>query len=86
MSGAASLSVRGQLAGKRILITGATGFLGKVLLEKIIRDVPEVAGVVLLIRGSERLATARDRFDGEVVASSAFDRLRREDAAVLRTF
>jgi nucleoside-diphosphate-sugar epimerase len=86
MSGAASLSVRGQLAGKRILITGATGFLGKVLLEKIIRDVPEVAGVVLLIRGSERLATARDRFDGEVVASSAFDRLRREDAAGLRTF
>ena len=86
MSGAASLSVRGQLAGKRILITGATGFLGKVLLEKIIRDVPEVAGVVLLIRGSERFATARERFDGEVVASSAFDRLRREDAAGFRAF
>ncbi|WP_425562123.1 SDR family oxidoreductase [Litoribacillus peritrichatus] len=38
---------RSLLKDKRILITGTTGFLGKVLLEKIIRNIPEVASVKL---------------------------------------
>ena len=42
-----------QLAGKRVLITGTTGFLAKVLLEKLIRDVPDIQQFVLLIRGNK---------------------------------
>lgn len=38
------------LAGKDIFITGATGFLGKVLLEKIIRCTPNVRNIYILIR------------------------------------
>lgn len=36
--------------GKSIFITGATGFLGKVLLEKLLRQVPDLLSVYLLIR------------------------------------
>ena len=37
-------------AGRSIFITGATGFMGKCLLEKILRDLPEVEQVYILIR------------------------------------
>jgi fatty acyl-CoA reductase len=37
-------------ADKSILITGATGFLGKVLIEKLLRSCPEVKKIYVLIR------------------------------------
>jgi len=35
---------------KQILITGTTGFLGKVILEKVLRSLPDVEKIYLLIR------------------------------------
>jgi len=67
---------RSLINGKRLLITGTTGFLGKVVLEKIIRDIPEVAGVTLLIRGSKKFSNAENRFNAEILNSSIFDHLR----------
>jgi alcohol-forming fatty acyl-CoA reductase len=80
------ISVQGQLAGKRILITGATGFLGKVVIEKIIREIPDVDKIILLVRGNDRCPSARERFDREIAASTIFDRLRRESPARFRQF
>ncbi|XP_008309561.1 fatty acyl-CoA reductase 1 isoform X2 [Cynoglossus semilaevis] len=37
-------------AGKHVLITGATGFMGKVLLEKLLRSCPQVRLVYVLVR------------------------------------
>ncbi|XP_034082963.1 fatty acyl-CoA reductase 1 isoform X1 [Gymnodraco acuticeps] len=37
-------------AGKTVLISGATGFMGKVLLEKLLRSCPEVKSVFVLVR------------------------------------
>lgn len=37
-------------SGKNVFITGATGFLGKILMEKIIRSCPDVEGIYLLMR------------------------------------
>ncbi|KAF0040911.1 hypothetical protein F2P81_006809 [Scophthalmus maximus] len=37
-------------AGKNVLITGATGFMGKVLLEKLLRSCPEVKAVYVMVR------------------------------------
>lgn len=36
--------------GKTIFITGGSGFLGKVLIEKILRKCPEIERIYLLIR------------------------------------
>ena len=75
------LDVHGALAGKRILVTGTTGFLAKVVLEKLIRTVPDVGRIVLLIRGD-----ARGRFEREIATSSIFERLRAERPQFLDAF
>ena len=80
------ISVKGQFAGKRILITGTTGFLGKVVIEKIIRDIPDVEKLILLVRGNDKYPTARERFDHEIALSTIFDRLKDESAACFRQF
>lgn len=37
-------------AGKSVFITGASGFMGKVLLEKLLFGCPELKNVYILIR------------------------------------
>ena len=63
------------LAGKRIAVTGATGFLGTALTERLLRSVPGCE-VALLIRPGRR--GAPDRVRREVLRNNCFDRLRRE--------
>ena len=43
------LSIAADLAGTRILVTGATGFLGTALVERLLRSVPECEVVVLVL-------------------------------------
>ncbi len=74
-----SSKVLKQLRGKHVLVTGTTGFLGKVVLEKLMRSVPEIGGIHLLIRGNKRYPDARSRFLNEIATSSVFDRLRADD-------
>ncbi|WP_372748442.1 SDR family oxidoreductase, partial [Litorivivens sp.] len=71
--------VQRQLTGKHVLITGTTGFLGKVVLEKLLRDLPTIGGIYLLIRGNRANPTARERFLAEVASSSIFNTLRQHD-------
>ena len=56
-----SPSIVEKLAGKRVLITGVTGFLGQVVLERLLLDFPETR-VVVLVR-SQTGATAQERLD-----------------------
>lgn len=77
--------VRVAFAGKRILLTGATGFVAKVLLEKLIRTVPDLGRIVLLIRAGDH-GDARRRFEREIAASSVFDHLRAVRPAWLERF
>jgi len=79
------LSVQASLAGKRILLTGSTGFLAKVVLEKLIRAVPDVGGLILLIRDADG-ADARQRFERDIATSSVFDTLRAQRPAFLARF
>jgi len=67
------------LAGKRILVTGATGFLGTALVERLLRSVPGCE-VVALVRPTRR-STAAARLAREVVRNDCFDRLRSEFGA-----
>lgn len=43
-------SVATYYNGKSVLITGATGFMGKVLVEKLLRSSPDVKTVYILVR------------------------------------
>ena len=58
-----------------MLLTGVTGFLGKVILEKYLYSVSTLDKVYVLIRGKEG-ADLFERFKKEVVSSACFDRLR----------
>lgn len=62
------------LAQKRIAVTGATGFVGTALIERLLRCVPDCELVALVRPG--RRATAQRRFDREVLRNDAFDALR----------
>lgn len=85
-AGMSSSKVLEQLRGKHVLVTGTTGFLGKVVLEKLIRAVPDIGGIHLLIRGNGRYADARSRFLNEIATSSVFDRLRHEIGEAFEVF
>ncbi|MGO2135868.1 fatty acyl-CoA reductase [Marinobacter sp.] len=85
-AGVSSSKVLEQLRGKHVLVTGTTGFLGKVVLEKLMRAVPGIGGIHLLIRGNKRHPDARSRFLDEIATSSVFDRLREESPEAFEAF
>lgn len=78
--------VRQTLNGKNILITGCTGFLGKVLLEKIISSIPKIGSINILIRGSSSYKNGRERFEQEILTSSIFNTLKDKDPAAFESF
>jgi len=65
-----------DLAGKRVAVTGATGFLGTALVERLLRCVPGCE-IVVLVRPGQRLSAA-DRTRREILRNDCFDRLRSE--------
>lgn len=49
-------------SGADIFITGGTGFLGKVLIEKLLRSCPDIGTIYLLMR-SKRGQKGQDRIN-----------------------
>jgi len=66
-------SIVDALAGKRIFLTGVTGFLGQVILERILLDLPDTQ-VTVLVRGQQS-STAVDRVH-YLTRKPAFDHLK----------
>src|SRR3954468_24735214 len=64
------------LAGKRLLLTGVTGFVGEALLERILHDLPDTS-VVVLVRPRGGLS-ATDRVT-QLLRKPAFERVRDRD-------
>ena len=65
-----------DLAGRRIAVTGGTGFLGTALVERLLRSVPGCE-VVLLVRPGQHQEPA-ERTRREILRNDCFDRLRTE--------
>ncbi|KAJ7416794.1 Fatty acyl-CoA reductase 1 [Willisornis vidua] len=70
------VSIPEYYEGKNVLLTGATGFMGKVLLEKLLRSCPKVKAVYVLVRNKAG-QTPEARID-EITSCKLFDRLRDE--------
>src|SRR5580692_4989654 len=70
------MPIERDLRGRHFFITGATGFLGTALVERILRCVPE-AEITVLVRPGRR-ADAAARLAREVVRNDCFNRLREE--------
>ena len=76
------MSVRKQLEGSRLLVTGVTGFLGKVWVAMMLDHASEIGRMVVLIRG-RRGESAEQRFARIVERSPAFRPLRERWGAEL---
>jgi alcohol-forming fatty acyl-CoA reductase len=75
-------SVAEALAGKRIAITGSTGFLGTALVERLLRAVPGCE-LVLIVRAGRRTTPAA-RAKREIFANDAFRTLKGFDEEIAR--
>lgn len=80
----------GYYRGKNLLVTGATGLVGKVLLDAILRNLPTVNRVFVMIRprmdgAGTRLASA-EVLEKEIISSTAFDFLRERHGAGFDAF
>ena len=67
------LMIAESLAGRRIAITGSTGFVGTALVERLLRSAPGCE-LYLIVRGGRRGAASRIK--REILNNDAFDRLR----------
>ena len=69
--------IKEAFRGKTILVTGTTGFLGKSIVEKCLRSIPDVGRINLAIRSSARRPAA-ERLEREILSSPAFRRLKEQ--------
>ncbi|RLN33084.1 alcohol-forming fatty acyl-CoA reductase-like [Panicum miliaceum] len=76
----AAAKVAGCFRDRTILITGSTGFLGKLLVEKILRVQPGVKKLYLLVRAPDD-AAAEQRVLHEIVGKELFSVLREKHGA-----
>lgn len=74
-------SIPDTYAGRSLFITGATGFMGKVLVEKLLRDCGDVKSIYLLIRTKKGIDAAQRRDD--YLKHLVFDRIRETNRAQL---
>ncbi|KNC33921.1 putative fatty acyl-CoA reductase [Lucilia cuprina] len=68
-------------ANREIFITGGTGFLGKALIEKLLRDCPKIKVIYILLRG-KRSFSVEERME-EFKKHKIFDRIHQQCPEVL---
>ncbi|XP_041072312.1 fatty acyl-CoA reductase 1 isoform X2 [Carcharodon carcharias] len=69
-------SIAAYYAGKNVLITGATGFMGKVLVEKLLRSCPELKAIYILVR--PKAGQSMQERVTDMMKCKLFDRVRED--------
>ncbi|XP_011707146.1 PREDICTED: putative fatty acyl-CoA reductase CG5065 [Wasmannia auropunctata] len=75
-TGALRTPIQSFYAGQSVFITGGTGFLGKILIEKLLRSCSDIEAIYLLIR-SKKDKSPESRLN-EMFNSILYDRVRVE--------
>ncbi|KAL6446637.1 hypothetical protein ACFW04_001253 [Cataglyphis niger] len=78
----AAKSIPTFYAGQSIFLTGATGFLGKVLIEKILRCCPNIGEIFILMRPKKGLSL-NERLE-KMLNLPIYDKLREEQPSNIR--
>ncbi|KAK6259300.1 hypothetical protein SCA6_013774 [Theobroma cacao] len=73
------------LQGKNYFITGATGFVGKVFVEKMLRAVPNVGKIFLLIKAKDKEAATK-RLQDQIMDTELFKSLEKVHGTSYKTF
>ncbi|XP_035466046.2 fatty acyl-CoA reductase 1 isoform X1 [Scophthalmus maximus] len=76
-AGGSMASIAEYYAGKNVLITGGTGFMGKVLVEKLLRSCPEVKALYLLVR--PKAGQSMQQRVSDMMKCKLFDRVREDN-------
>ena len=74
-------SVRGALAGRHVLLVGGSGFIGKVWMASLLRDLPEIGRLTLLVRSRNETSSV-ERFERIERESPVLEALRAEGVPV----
>ncbi len=69
------LSVCEAFAGRTVLLTGVTGFVGSLVLEQLLRTCPEIAKIYVVVRQKHGVST-QDRFHKMLNTNPLFHLLR----------
>lgn len=77
-----TISIPEFFADRDIFITGGTGFMGKILIEKLLRSCPSVNNIFTLIR-SKKNSTIDQRIE-DLKTLPVFDRIRSENPDYLK--
>ncbi|KAK7868009.1 hypothetical protein R5R35_010183 [Gryllus longicercus] len=80
-AGAERGRVASCFAGKDVFVTGGSGFVGRVLIEKLLREAPDVGTIFVLVRAKKGVP-ARERVHN-FTQVSLFDGLRRQQPHAL---
>ncbi|KAI3949334.1 hypothetical protein MKW98_023271 [Papaver atlanticum] len=78
-------SIVESLDNKSILVTGATGFLAKLFVEKLLRVQPNLKQLFLLIRAPDSAAVTQ-RFHNEVIGKEVFRVLKKKHGVEFNSF
>ncbi|CAH2063950.1 unnamed protein product [Thlaspi arvense] len=73
------------LKGKSYLVTGATGFLAKVLLEKLLRASTEIGKIFLLMKSKDQESANKKLYD-EIISSDLFKLLKQKHGSSYEAF
>ena len=70
-TGKQKVAVREFYNDKCMLLTGVTGFLGKVLVERLLSTIPRIGKLYILIRPKKNI-TLQDRLHKEIFSTELF--------------